>query len=430
MSRFEEVILKGIIDDNNSYDSSVSGGLGIGGVFTGTSTEIKDCGVVFVNTFSDQASATDGLSIQQSPDGTNWNHTDEYTVAANSGKNFSLNPHSQYYRVVYTNGAVAQTVFRLQSICKTGNAKPSSHRIKDEIIGDDDCTLVKAAITGENGDGDWHNVKTTADGYLSVSDRSSGLAIAEGDVTGKSFIHKFGEAPDFDQTDGAVTVWGGANDGLLGGGAMTYTYSSTADIGLITSSNAGDTQTIEIQGLDSNFDLVTQTITLNGQTDVDISATGVDLIRAFRMKNTGSTDLAGVVYLRTNGSAQNGSGVPTVANTVRAIINNGDNQTLMSIFTVPNATTGYMRDWYASTAGATRTSEYKLRLRARPVNGVFQIKHVSSISDAGSSTYKHQYIEPEVFQAKTDIELTAEMLTTAATQADIAGGFDIVLVDD
>jgi hypothetical protein len=351
--------LVGDLDPNNSYDSSVSGGLGIGGVFTGTATKIRDCGIVFVNIFTDQNSATDGLSIQQSSDGTNWDHTDEYTILANEGKNYSLNPHSEYFRVVYTNGTVAQTTFRLQSICKTGDAKDSSHRIKDEIVGDDDCTLVKAALTGENGTGEWHNVKTTADGHLSVSDRSSGLAIAQGDVTGTTFIHKFGEAPDFDTGDGEVVIWDGANDGILGGGAMVYTYSSTNDIGLLSSSNAGDTQNIEIQGLDGSGNLVTQTQTLNGQTDVDISLTGTDLKRVFRMINRSSTDIAGVVYLRTNGSAQAG-GVPTVATTARAIINNGNNQTLMCVYTIPAGKTGYMRDFFFSTSGASMCQRYRM----------------------------------------------------------------------
>lgn len=427
MSIIREVEIQGTVDDNNSSTTILDpGGTN---VFTGAATEILNCGIVFVNVSTDQASATDGLSIQQSSDGTNWDHTDDYTVAAGANKNYSINPHSKWYRVVYTNGAIIQGYFRLQSICK-GNAKPSSHRIKDEIIGDDDCELVKAALTGENGAGLWHNVGVTADGDLTISDNSDGLAIAEGNVTGKTFVHKFGESLDFDQSDGEVTIWDGANDTLFSGSPpMAYTYSSSADIGLISSSNVGDTQTIEMQGLDGSGNLVTQTITLNGQTDVDISATGTDLERVFRMKNTDSTNVAGVVYLRTNGSAQT-SGVPDTANTVRAIINNGNNQTLMCVYTVPAGKTGYMRNWFASTAGASRSSEYKLKLKARPSGGVFQVKHVSAVSDDGSSVFQHSYEEPEVFEAGTDIELTVEMLLAAATQADVGGGFDIVLVDD
>jgi len=422
MSRFEEINIRGFVDDNNSTSTP----LGIGGVFTGTAIEILNFGIVFVSVSTDVASATDGLSVQQSSDGTNWDHTDDYTIPAGGNKNYSLNPHSKWFRVVYTNGGVGQAHFRLQSICK-GNSKPSSHRIKDEIVGDDDCELMKAALTGENGAGLWHNVGVTQDGDLTISDNSDGLAIAEGNVTGKTFIHKFGFAPDFDSGDGLVTIWDGADDGLFAGSPpMNYTYSSTADIGLISSSDGGDAQDIEIHGLDTNLDIVIQTITLNGQTDVDISATGTDLKRVYRMVNRGSTALAGDVYIRTNGSAQ-GSGVPSVANTVRAVIRNGNNQTLMAVYTVPTGKTGYMRSWYASLSGAKKTSVHVIHLDARPLGEVFQLKHVSSLIAVGTSNVNHEYIEPEVFQAGTDIEMHANSDEDGAA---ISAGFDIVLIDD
>ena len=422
------VVQEGKIDAANSTTTVLDPG-GVN-VFTGTAVNTLEFAVIQVSVFASHASATDGLSVQFSTDGTNWDNSDEYTIPAATGKTFSFQPSGMFYRVVYTNGGVLQTAFRLQSQLKKTYIKPSSHRIQDSIIGDDDAELQKAVLTAKDPNGIFVNIQATDSENLRVTDAESGLAIAKGDVIGTTFIHKFGEASDFDQADGSVTIWDGANDELFSGSPpMVYTYSSSADIGLISSSDGGDTQDIEIQGLDSNFDLVTQTITLNGQTDVDISATGVDLIRSFRMKNIGSTDLVGVVYLRTNGSAQSG-GVPTVANTVRAIINNGNNQTLMALFTIPNGVTGYMRDWFASTAGANRSSEYKIRMFARPDGEVFQLKHTSSVSDTASSSYQHDYEEPEVFQARTDVELKIEMLTAAATQADIAGGFDIVLVDD
>lgn len=283
-----------------------------------------------------------------------------------------------------------------------------------------------STIQGTTPTGDVLEANVTDDGDLSISNNSSGLAIAEGNVTGKSFIHKFGEAPDFDTGDNTVTVWDGANDGLLGGGAMAYTYSSTADIDTISSSSASDTGDIEIQGLDSNYDIVTQTVTLNGQTDVSLTTT---LLRVFRMKNVGSSDFVGVVYLRTNGSTQTG-GVPDTANTVRAIVNNGNNQTLMAVYTIPAGKTGYLRDWYASTAGGSRTTNYKMRLKARPFGQVFQLKHTSAIAENGTSYIQHEYTEPEIFNEKTDVELTSEITETAITAADVSAGFDIVLVDN
>lgn len=286
-------------------------------------------------------------------------------------------------------------------------------------------TYSTVQMQGQDADGVFQTVRTTRDGDLSVSDNSNGLSIAEGNVTGKSFIHKFGEAPDFDTGDGEVTVWDGADDGLLGGGAMVYTYSAIADIDTLSSSDAGDTQNIEVQGLDTNYGVITQTIALNGQTDVILP---VPLLRVFRMRNVGSTDFAGVVYLRVTGTAQT-AGVPDTASSVRAIVNNGNNQTLMAVYTIPAGKTGYMRDWYTALAGGSKSSNYKIKLRARPLGGVFQLKHTSAIAEVGSSHVQHTYTEPETFQEKTDVEMTVSTTAVGVTGADVSAGFDIVLVD-
>ena len=40
-----------------------------------------------------------------------------------------------------------------------------------------------------------------------------GLEVAKGNIPGHSIVHKFGNAPDFDTSDGVVDVWDGASDG-------------------------------------------------------------------------------------------------------------------------------------------------------------------------------------------------------------------------
>lgn len=397
-------------------------------VFTGTSEDILDVATIIVTVIASHASATDGLSVQFSSDGTNWDSTDDYTIPATTGKTFSFQPQARYMRVVYTNGGTLQTYFRLQTILKHTNVKPSSHRIADAIIEDDDAELVTSVLKAKANGGGFVNIEATSSNNLRVTDAESGLSIAKGDVTNHTFVHKFGDAPDFDTGDNEVTIWDGANDALLGGGAMSYTYSATADIGILSSS-AADTVDIEIQGLGSDGSLLTQTFTLNGTTDVDLSATGSDFKRVFRMKNVGATNLAGTVYLRTNGSAAV-AGVPSTANTVRAIINGSNNQTLMAIYTIPTGYTGYMRSFFASSAGAKKDTNYIIKVRARPSGEVFQIKHKTAIVATGTSHFQHKYEEPEVFSAGTDIEITAQITEATITEADVASGFDIVLVAD
>jgi len=207
---------------------------------------------------------------------------------------------------------------------------------------------------------------------------------------------------------------------------MNYVYSTTDDIDSLSSSSAADTQDIEILGLDINYSEITQTVTLTGQALVAIP---IPLLRVFRMSNVNSADNIGHVYCYVNGAIT--LGVPDNSADVRAMIQPLNNQTLMALYTVPLGKTAYMRDWFASTAGGNKNSTYVIDLRSRSLGGVFQLKHRSSLSDFGTSYIQHQYIEPEVFLEKTDIEMRVESIASpVATGISVSAGFDIVLVDN
>lgn len=95
-------------------DSSTN--LGIAGVFTGTS---RDGGATaafnrfVVNAFADVAGT---VRIEKSTDNTNWRRASkDIAVAANAPEEINIVATARYHRVVYTNGAGAQTVFLLTS---------------------------------------------------------------------------------------------------------------------------------------------------------------------------------------------------------------------------------------------------------------------------------------------------------------------------
>ena len=115
--------------------------LGAGAVFTGTATDVTRYASANVSVFTSHASATDGLSIQQSSDGTNWDVTDTYTVpatTAGNAKTYSVQVAAQYLRVVYTNGGTLQTSFRMQTIIKPGVNPTSSVRPQDAYSNEND----------------------------------------------------------------------------------------------------------------------------------------------------------------------------------------------------------------------------------------------------------------------------------------------------
>lgn len=153
-----------------SFMNSSSATLGSSGVFTGTSEDVSEFATISIAVFSNVASATNGLSIQFSVDGTNWDHIDAYTIPAATGKTFTVGRVARYFRVVYTNGGTGQTSFRLQCVLNDDYPKPSSHRIQDSISTQDDAELVKAVLSGEKSTslGAFENVQTI-DGRLLVS---------------------------------------------------------------------------------------------------------------------------------------------------------------------------------------------------------------------------------------------------------------------
>ena len=154
-----------VVDANNSTSSTLLSGA----AFTGTATDMLDYSHVVVSIFADQASATDGLSIQWSTDSTNWDNTDVFTIPASTAKVFTFGPVSRYMRVVYTNGGTGQGAFRMQTILHPGQQSSSSHRIADSISGQDDAELMKTVITGLAPDTNFKNVLVTNNGELKTS---------------------------------------------------------------------------------------------------------------------------------------------------------------------------------------------------------------------------------------------------------------------
>lgn len=146
-----------------STDNSTATPLDADAIFTGTFEEVTNFGVIVVTLNTSHISATDGLCIDFSTDGVNVDSRDLYTIPASTpdGKTFSFQTATKYFRIQYTNGGTDQTSFRLQTTLKPYYVKPSSHRIKDSIIGDDDAELVKSVLTGLSDiDNTFENIKT------------------------------------------------------------------------------------------------------------------------------------------------------------------------------------------------------------------------------------------------------------------------------
>ena len=230
---------------------------------------------------------------------------------------------------------------------------------------------------------------------------------------GWSFIEKFGENPNVGTLTDPEDVWD------YGG---IYTWSTAADIDTISSSDASDTQDIVIIGQTLDNTEVTQTATLNGQNKVTLST---PLYRVYRMYVDDSTDLAGYCYCYVDGDITDG--VPDTASDVRAVINNGNNQTEMCIYTIPAGKQGFFLGGYVSmnkSSGNYAIFTWRLRNRGK----VFRVQSRIACIGTGNSNWRYKYPTPVgPIPAGTDILIRAEEVE--ANNTGCAGGFTILLQD-
>jgi hypothetical protein len=408
------VILQGKVDDGNSTTNPLSGGE----VFTGDAVDISGYPGIAVFVASDVDSGTKGFTIEYSNDLMDWHAAEEYTYTAPLEKFYTPPSWLRYFRVVYSNGVAAQTTFDLHVMLHKSPIKWSSHNVEDAIVGEDDAELVVAVIKAKDPSGVYDNIQRSPSGNLLVSSAEDPTAIAFGDVVGKSIVQKFGNAPDFDTGDGEITVWDGAADNLAFT-AMQYPYSTSADIQYLSATSTADTQIVTIQGLDASTNLVTQTATVNGTNVVTLTT---PLLRVFRMENDGATDMAGRVFLHTTPTPT--AGVPS-GTEVRAIINNGNNQTEMTIYTVPADTEIVIKGLYFYSAGAKKSAIYLCTVWSRSPGGVFKLKWKGSFNDDIESGIRQPYETGLYFDEGTDIELRVEVLSVGVTEATISAGFEI-----
>lgn len=132
--------------------------LGIAGVHS-VDLDVTNQASVSVFVFADQASATDGLEIQFSNDFSNYHTVHRYSVSASIPFGITVPVVARACRVKYTNGGVAQTIFRfnasqfpIPSANNGAEANTGSTTPRNAVqIGGSDGTLLRAISTNSSG---------------------------------------------------------------------------------------------------------------------------------------------------------------------------------------------------------------------------------------------------------------------------------------
>ena len=173
-----------------------------------------------------------------------------------------------------------------------------------------------------------------------------------------------------------------------------------------------------MQGLDANWDEVTQTVTLGTPATQAVTLT-TPLIRVYRMKNPTGTAYSGTVQCGV-GFTLNSFGNPQL----KAQITNGFEQTLMAVYTVPAGKTAYMTKLRASLNRSNNNGACDIVMYARSEGGVFRVQHTVSLQTAGSTFAEVEFSPYPEYAEKTDIIVTGQ---GSNNNHDVSASFDLIL---
>jgi hypothetical protein len=237
----------------------------------------------------------------------------------------------------------------------------------------------------------FHNEHPTPNVYLDV---------ARDAISNSKIVHKFGANFDIDQATDPESVWSG-------GGLYPWAALATAQTIYCLSTSASDTAVLTIEGLDSSYHEISETVTLTGTSAV---TTTNAFIRVFRMAYEDGAN-AGDITARTL----------SASGTVVAQINVGYAQTLMAVYTIPAGHTGYLVA-LDSTIDSNKNAQIQMyhRLTGKP----FRIAHIAETS----GHYRYDFHAPLRIPEKTDIDIRID--NVSGNDSRVTANFDLVLIRD
>lgn len=229
------------------------------------------------------------------------------------------------------------------------------------------------------------------------------LNIARGLVKGTSFNHKFGAVPALSiNTTGSV--WD-VEDTLYPWTALD----TPAVINVERTNVADEGHSVTIQGLDSDYNFVEETITISG-TDTLGTTLFRRVNRAFC--TAGGATNAGDINIEAGAAG----------GTVVARITEDKGQTLMAVYTVPAGYTAYITQGVASVqAGGNATGDMMIR---RFGQDTFRVGHSFEVTATGGS-YFYPFSVPVAVPEKSDIDIRAK---AAGNNSRVTAAFDMILI--
>ena len=242
------------------------------------------------------------------------------------------------------------------------------------------------------------------------------ILATNGLVAGLTYINKFGYSSAITSTAAEiVSTLGGDQSYISTPSALKVSSASTAD----TSAGTG-AQTITIEGLDSNGDIATEDITMDGQSAVATTTSFSAVFRGYVTSAGSGETNAGIIYV---GDGTGTNGVPA---TKYLAIPAGEAQSLTTYYKVPSGKTAFLLTGFASTEDNNADSA-NVSFQAR-FNNLSQnvwrtqfkfdlLQSASNVPFAGSPPF------PEITELRVIAKSSANTLSVAAE-------YELLLVDN
>lgn len=212
-----------------------------------------------------------------------------------------------------------------------------------------------------------------------------GLQVSRGQIQGHSTVIVFGYNPDVDTSEESVWPDGGTIPHPTVASVLKISSSSTDD-----TSNGTGARTVFIEGLDGNYAVVSETVTLNGQTAVNTTNSYL-YINSFYVVTVGSGGAnAGNINA---GTGTVTLGVPAVLYDIIAV---GYNQRTTAHYCVPAGYTGYLITGSITSGQISGSTSITAFLKQHSPDGILRVGAVTTLNN-GSVQYDFDpsYIIPE-----------------------------------
>lgn len=234
------------------------------------------------------------------------------------------------------------------------------------------------------------------------------LQVARGQIAFHNSFQVFGYNPDLDTSEESVWPDGGTVPHPSSASALVIASTSAADDGSPAGTGA---RTVYIEGLDGDYNVVSETVTMNGTTDVT-TINSYMYINKFTVITVGS------------GGANAGDITAKLSTTLYDMILTGYNNRTTAHYCVPAGYTAYVTVGTFTAGQASGSTSVTGFLKQHGPDGVLRVGAVSTLNN-GSVQYDFSY--PYLVPEKNCIGASA---IGAAANNSVSAFFNIVLIAD